>query len=85
MSNKPTLTERVRDAALDDDFGIDRALVLVKRLNYVYGRDPATKKALEELVDILIGVRRRARITHQTAEQRYQAERDEQEQIAQLL
>ena len=85
MRKTPTLTEIVRDAALDDDFGVDRALVLIKRMNYVYGRDPATKKVLEELADILIGVRRRARIIHQTAEQKYQAERDEQEQIAQLL
>ena len=85
MSNKPTRTELVRDAALDDDFGIDRALVLVKRLNYVYGEDKATKKVLSELADILIGVRARARVIHQTAEQVYQTERDEHEQIAQLL
>lgn len=85
MRNKPTLTEIVRDAALDDDMGIDRALVLVKRLNHVYGSDKATKKALEEIVDILVGVRSRARLIHQTAEQKYQAERDSEEQIAQLL
>ncbi len=85
MRNQPTLTEIVRDAALDDDFGTDRALVLVKRLNRVYGKDPATKKVLDELADILIGVGQRARIIHQTAEQTYQAERDREEQIAQSL
>ena len=84
-SNKRTRTELVRDAALDDDFGIDRALVLVKRLNYVYGEDKATKKVLSELADILIGVRMRARVIHQAAERTYQTERDEYEQIAQLL
>jgi hypothetical protein len=85
MSRQRTRTELVRDAALDDDFGIDRALVLVKRLNYVYGEDRATKKVLTELADILIGVRARARATHQAAERAYQAERDIDEQIAQLL
>jgi hypothetical protein len=85
MSRQRTRTELVRDAALDDDFGIDRALVLVKRLNYVYGEDRATKKVLTELADILIGVRVRARIVHQAAERAYQAEQDEREQLAQLL
>ncbi len=73
MSRPPTLTELVRDAALDDDAGIHRALVLVKRLNVVYGRDAATRKALSELADILIGVQQRARCTHQAAERAYQA------------
>ena len=85
MSNKPTRTELVRDAALDDDFGMDRALVLLRRLNYVYGRDKATKKVLGELADILIGIQQRARLTHQEAEQQVKAERDEHEQISQLL
>lgn len=85
MRNKPTRTETVRDAALDDDFSIDEALVLVRRLNEVYGADKATKKVLNRLADILIGVQCRSRLVHQTAEQRYQAERDAQEQIAQLL
>jgi hypothetical protein len=85
MRNTPTLTEIVRDAALNNDFGIDRALVLVKRLNHVYGKDAATRRALAELVDILISVRDQARIIHQTAEQKYQAERDAEEQIAQML
>jgi hypothetical protein len=85
MSNKPTLTEIVRDAALDDDFSIDEGLVLIKRLNAVYGKDKATKKALSRLADILIGVQQRSRLIHQTAERTYQAARDEQEQIAQLL
>jgi protein-disulfide isomerase-like protein with CxxC motif len=85
MSRQRTRTELVRDAALDDDFSIDRALVLVKRLNYVYGEDRATKKVLTELADILIGVRARARATHQDAERLYQAEQDEREQVAQLL
>ena len=67
-----TLTEIVRDAALDDDFGTDRALVLVQRLNHVYGRDPATKKVLAELVDILAGIQERQRAIHQAAEQDYQ-------------
>lgn len=84
MRNKPTLTELVRDAALDDDFGVDRALVLIKRLNYVYGRDKATKKVLEELTDILIAVRQRARARHQEAERRWLAERDEAEIRAQF-
>jgi hypothetical protein len=85
MSRTPTRTELVRDAALDDDFSIDEALVLVLRLNEAYGRDKATKKALNRLTDILIGVQSRSRIIHQTAEQAYQAERDEDEIIAQLL
>ena len=85
MRNKPTRTELVRDAALDDDFGIDRALVLLRRLNYEYGRDAATKKVLSELADILIGIQARARVVHQTADQQYQAERDQEEQIAQLM
>lgn len=85
MRNTPTLTEIVRDAALDDDFSIDEALVLLLRLNTVYGRDPATKKALTRITDILIGVQQRQRTIHQAAERRYQAEKDEQEQIAQLM
>jgi hypothetical protein len=85
MRNKPTLTELVRDAALDDDFGLDRALILIKRLNVVYGRDKATRKVLEELTDILIGVRVRARERHQEAERRRIAERDAAEIAAQLL
>lgn len=85
MSRTPTLTEIVRDAALDNDCGIDRALVLIKRLNVVYGADPATKKALTELVDILVGVRTRQRLIHQTAEQKHKAEMDAHEQCAQLL
>jgi hypothetical protein len=72
MRNKPTLTEVVRDAALDDDFSTDRALVLVKRLYHVYGKDEATKKVLNELADILIGIQERQRIIHQAAEQEYQ-------------
>jgi len=85
MRNKPTPTELVRDSALDDDFGLDRALVLIKRLNYVYGRDKATKKVLEELTDILIAVRQRARERHQEAERRRKAERDGDEALAQSL
>jgi hypothetical protein len=69
MRNKPTLTEIVRDAALDNDFGTDRALVLVQRLNHVYGGDKGTRKALDELADILIGIQERARLIHQAAEQ----------------
>ena len=82
---KPSVTEIVRDAALDDDFGIDRALVLVRRLNHVYGRDPSTKKALNELADILIGVQCRSRAIHQDIERRSKAERDGDEMIAQLM
>lgn len=85
MRNKPTLTEIVRDAALDDDFSIDEGLVLLRRLNRVYGADPATKKALDRIADILIGVQARQRLIHQTAEQRYQEERDAHEQCAQLM
>ena len=85
MSRLPSSTERVRDSALDDDCGADRALVLVKRLNHVYGRDAATKKVLNELADILIGVQARARQRHQTAERLYQAARDDEECIAQLM
>ena len=72
MRNKPTLTEIVRDAALDDDFSIDEALVLIQRLNHVYGEDKATKKALNRLADIVIGIQERARIIHQAAEREYQ-------------
>ena len=85
MSRQPTRTETVRDAALDTDMGTDRALILVKRLNHVYGRDAATKKVLSELADILIGVQSRARIIHQSAEQAYQREMDAHEQCAQLM
>jgi len=85
MRNKPTPAETARDSALDDDFGLDRALVLVKRLNYVYGRDPATHKVLTELADHLIGIKQRARARHQSAERDYRAARDSEEQIAQLL
>lgn len=75
MSRKPSHTEIVRDAALDDDMGTDRALVLVQRLKHAYGRDPATYKALDELADILIGIQNRQRQVHQLAEQLYEAER----------
>lgn len=75
MSRKPSHTEIVRDAALDDDFGTHRALVLVHRLKHVYGRDDATYKVLDELADILIGIQDRQRQTHQLAEQIYEAER----------
>jgi hypothetical protein len=84
MRNKPTSAELARDSALDDDFGIDRVLVLIKRLNYVYGRDKATRKVLEEAADILIGVRQRARQRHQEAERCQMAERDEAEIRAQF-
>lgn len=73
MRNKPTLTEIVRDAALDDDCGADRGLILVQRLYHVYGSDPATKKALNELTDILIGIQERQRVIHQIAEQQYRS------------
>ena len=85
MSKTPTRTELVRDAALDDDFSLDEALVLIKRLNAAYGKDVATKKVLNRLVDILIGVQSRSRIVHQTAEQAYQAERTADEAMAQFL
>lgn len=85
MRNKPTLTEIVRDAALDDDFSIDEGLMLIKRLNAVYGDDKATKKVLNRLADILIGVQTRSRLVHQTAEQRHKTERDVDEMRAQLM
>jgi len=85
MSKTPTRTELVRDAALDDDFSLDEGLVLLKRLNRAYGADPATKKVLDRLTDILIGVQSRSRIVHQTAEQAYQAERTADEAMAQFL
>lgn len=85
MSKRPTLTEIVRDAALDNDCGVDRALVLVKRLNAVYGKDDATKKVLTELVDILVRVRASSRLIHQTAEGQYQADRDDEAIMAQFL
>lgn len=75
MRNKPSPTEFVRDAALNDDMGIHRALVLVQRLNHVYGSDTATKKALGELADILIGVQDRQRQIHQLAERLYEEDR----------
>jgi hypothetical protein len=72
MRNKPTLTEVVRDAALNNDMGIDRALVLVERLYHAHGKkDDATKKAFSELVDILARVRGEQRLIHQTAEQQH--------------
>jgi hypothetical protein len=85
MRNKPTSAETARDSALDDDFGIDRALVLIKRMNYVYGRDKATRKVLEELTDILIGVRQRARKRHQEAERKHLEDMHGDEIAAQLL
>jgi hypothetical protein len=85
MRNKPSLTELVRDAALDDDFSIDEGLVLIKRLNVVYGSDKATKKALNRLADILIGIQERRRTIHQTAEEKHRAELEAHEQCAQLL
>lgn len=85
MRNKPTRTELVRDAALDDDFSIDEALVLVKRLNRVYGGDAATKKVLDRLTDILIGVQGRSRIVHQTAERAHKADLDDEQIRAQLM
>ena len=85
MSRTPTRTETVRDAALDTDFGTDRALILVKRLNHVHGRDAATKKVLSELADILIGIQARARVIHQTAEREHRKEMDAHEQCAQLM
>lgn len=85
MRNKPSSTERVRDSALDDDLGIDRALEILLKFNHVYGRDRTTKKYLNELADILIGVQQRARQRHQAAERIYQAARDDEEYIAQLM
>lgn len=73
MRNKPTLAEIVRDAALDDDCSTNEGLVLVKRLNYVYGGDPATKKVLTRLTDILIGIQERQRVIHQAAEQQHRS------------
>lgn len=73
MRNKPTLTEIVRDAALDDDCSTDEGLVLVKRLYHVYGSDPATRKVLTRLADILIGIQARQRLIHQAAEQQYRS------------
>lgn len=85
MTRQPTRTERVRDAALDNDLSLDEALVLLRRLNHVYGEDKATKKVLSRLVDIVIGHQQRDRIIHQSAERAYKAERDIEEQIAQLM
>lgn len=77
MRNTPTLTELVRDAALDNDFGVDRLLVLLLRLKHVYGSDPATHKALDEMADILIGIQARSRTIHQTAERQGTVERQD--------
>ena len=78
MSRRTTRTELVRDAALDNDLSLDEALVLLRRLNHVYGRDPATKKVLSRLVDIVIGHQQRDRLIHQDAESAWRdRERDE--------
>ena len=85
MSKPPTPLELARDSALDDDCSLDRALVLLKRLNYFYGKDPATKRVLNELVDIQIAVQQRARQRHQAAERAYLLERDGDEALAQVM
>lgn len=85
MSKPPTPLEMARDSALDDDCSLDRALILLKRLHVFYGRDPATKKVLNELVDIQIKVQRRARQRHQAAERARILERDGDELAAQVM
>lgn len=81
----PRGLELERDAALDDDMALDRALRIVKILHLTYGKDPQAAKYIGELADRLIGVKRRARARHQAIERRRIAERDDAEMQAQLL
>lgn len=84
----PTPIERERDSALNDDFSLDRALHIVRAFYEVYGGHETTAKYIDELADILIAVKHRARDRHQQAEAErltLQAERDKEAQIAQLL
>jgi hypothetical protein len=75
--NTPTADELARDSALDDDTALHRALRIIQLFNRVYGRDKVTKRYLEELTDILIAVRQRARERHQEAERRRIEAQDE--------
>lgn len=81
----PTPDELARDSALDDDMALHRALRIVQLFNRFYGQDKVTRRYLEEMTDILIAVRQRARCRHQEAEKRRIAAQDEQEIIAQSL
>jgi hypothetical protein len=64
-----------RDAALDDEAALHRALKIVRVFYFVYGKHPVAGKLLRELADLLIAVRVRARERHQEAEALMQADR----------
>lgn len=77
----PTVIDRERDAALDDEAALHRSLRIIRAFYEVYGGNPTTARYIEELADHLIGVKQRARERHQDAERR----RNEEEITAQLL
>ena len=81
----PTPDELARDSALDDDMALHRALRIIQLFYRVYGKDKVTRRYLEEMADILIAVRQRARTRHQEAERRRVQTLNEEEIIAQLL
>lgn len=66
----PTAIELERDAALDDEAALDRSLRIVRAFYEVYGSHKTTARYIEELSDLLIGIKRRARARHQSAEAR---------------
>lgn len=81
----PTPLERERDEAMNDEAALHRALRIVKAFYEVYGEHETTAHYIDELSDLLIAVKRRARARHQDAEQRRIAEQDAAEIVAQLL
>lgn len=64
----PTPLELERDAAMDDEAGLQRALRIVRAFYEVYGEHETTARYIDELSDILIAVKQRARARHQKAE-----------------
>lgn len=57
-----------RDEALNDDATLHRALRIIKIFYLTFGHISSAKRLLNELTDILIAVRARARERHQDAE-----------------